>query len=100
MTSPFELRVLRYGAQHCGTFDLAGLAFTVHRDRERQLWVSVAAAGDPAVHHLGLITGIPAGAPEPAFERVAIGDRVLFDPAWTLAHLVFAQALQIGSSTS
>lgn len=100
MTSPFELRVLRYGAKPCGTFALAGLEFTVHRDRERQLWVAVSAAGDRVGHHIGLITAIHAGTPEPAFQRVAIGERVLFDPAWTLADLVFAQALQIGSSNS
>jgi hypothetical protein len=100
MTSLFELRVLRYGAKPCGTFALAGLHFTVHRNRDRQLWVAVSAAGDRVVHHLGLITGIPAGTPEPAFQRVAIGERALFGPAWTLACLVFAQALQIGSSTS
>jgi hypothetical protein len=96
MTAPFERRVLRYGAKPCGTFALASLEFTVHRDRERQLWVAVSAAGDRVVHHLGLITGIPA----PAFQRIAIGERVLFDLAWTLADLVFAQAPQIGASTS
>ncbi|MDN3242580.1 hypothetical protein [Glycomyces tritici] len=100
MTSAFELRVLRYGAKHCGSFALADLKFTVHRDREHHLWVAVSAAGDPVLHPIGRIAGITAGFPEPSFERVAIGARVLFDPVWPLADLVFAQALQIGSTTS
>jgi hypothetical protein len=77
VTTPFDLRVLRYGATLCGTFDVAGLQFTVHRDREHRLWVAVNATGDPCLHHVGLITGITTGDPSPAFNRVAIGARVL-----------------------
>jgi hypothetical protein len=94
MTSetPVNVRVA-HPVAYLGTFHLPGMRFEVHRHVGGDLAVYVAQAASFQMHRLGTVDRD--GTPD--FTRVQIGSYTLFDPAWPLADLVVARALQIGA---